>query len=87
MWQLYLAKAQSNLQAAERDQSHRAFDSCVSRAYLLPSRQQSLPCLPLPTTSEEANTGTMVRLPPNLPDDLSVSVKSLEVRSPVSSMT
>jgi hypothetical protein len=54
---------------------------------LLPSRQQSLPSSPLPTTSEEANTGTMVRLPPNLPDDLSVSVKSLEVRSPVSSMT
>ena len=33
MWQLYLAKAQSNLQAAERDRSHRAFDPCVSRAY------------------------------------------------------
>jgi uncharacterized protein (UPF0332 family) len=33
MWQLFLAKAQSNLQAAERDYSHRAFDPCVSRAY------------------------------------------------------
>src|SRR2546426_8828856 len=33
MWQLFLAKAQSNLQAAERDQSHCAFDPCVSRAY------------------------------------------------------
>ncbi len=33
MWQLYLAKAQSNLQATERDRSHRAFDPCVSRAY------------------------------------------------------
>jgi uncharacterized protein (UPF0332 family) len=33
MWQLFLAKAQSNLQAAERDRSHRAFDPCVSRAY------------------------------------------------------
>ena len=33
MWQLFLAKAQSNLQAAERDYYHRAFDPCVSRAY------------------------------------------------------
>lgn len=54
---------------------------------LLPSRQQSLPSSPLPTTSEEASIGTMVRLPPNLLGDLSVSVRSLEVRSPVSSMT
>ena len=87
MWQLYLAKAQSNLQAAERDRSQRAFDPCVSRAYFVPSRLPSLPSSPLPTTSEEASIGTRVRLPPNLPDDLSVSVKSLEVRSPVFSMT
>ena len=33
MWQLFLAKAQSNLQAAERDYAYRAFDPCVSRAY------------------------------------------------------
>lgn len=33
MWQFFLAKAQSNLQAAERDRTHRAFDPCVSRAY------------------------------------------------------
>lgn len=33
MWQIFLAKAQSNLQAAERDRSHRTFDPCVSRAY------------------------------------------------------
>lgn len=33
MWQIFLAKAQSNLLAAERDRSHRAFDPCVSRAY------------------------------------------------------
>ena len=33
MWQLFLAKAQSNLQAAERDYAHRAFDPCISRAY------------------------------------------------------
>ena len=33
MWQLFLAKAQSNLQAAERDRAQRAFDPCVSRAY------------------------------------------------------
>ena len=54
---------------------------------LLPSRLQSLPSSPLPTTNEEASIGTMVRLPPNLLGDLSVSVKSLGVRSPVSSMT
>ncbi|MBI3988889.1 MAG: HEPN domain-containing protein [candidate division NC10 bacterium] len=33
MWQIFFAKAQSNLQAAERDRSHSAFDPCVSRAY------------------------------------------------------
>ena len=33
MWHIFLAKAQSNLEAAERDRSHRAFDPCVSRAY------------------------------------------------------
>jgi hypothetical protein len=54
---------------------------------LLPSRLQSLPFSPLPTTSAEASIGTMVRLPPNLLGDLSVSVKSLEVRLPVSSTT
>jgi uncharacterized protein (UPF0332 family) len=32
MWHIFLAKAQSNLEAAERDRSHRAFDPCVSRA-------------------------------------------------------
>jgi uncharacterized protein (UPF0332 family) len=35
MWQFFLAKAQSNLQAAERDRLHRAFDPCVSRAYFV----------------------------------------------------
>jgi uncharacterized protein (UPF0332 family) len=33
MWHIFLAKARSNLEAAERDRSHRAFDPCVSRAY------------------------------------------------------
>jgi uncharacterized protein (UPF0332 family) len=33
MWHLFLAKAQSNLLAADRDRAHRAFDPCVSRAY------------------------------------------------------
>jgi uncharacterized protein (UPF0332 family) len=33
MWHIFLTKAQSNLQAAERDQVQRAFDPCVSRAY------------------------------------------------------
>jgi uncharacterized protein (UPF0332 family) len=33
MWHIFLTKAQSNLQAAERDQTHGAFDACVSRAY------------------------------------------------------
>lgn len=33
MWHIFLAKAQRNLITAERDQSHRAFDPCVSRAY------------------------------------------------------
>jgi len=33
MWQIFLLKAQSNLLAAERDQSQRAFDPRVSRAY------------------------------------------------------
>jgi uncharacterized protein (UPF0332 family) len=33
MWHIFLAKAQSNLEAVERDRSHRAFDPCVSRAY------------------------------------------------------
>jgi hypothetical protein len=34
MWHIFLAKAQSNLEAAERDRSHRTFDPWVSRAYL-----------------------------------------------------
>lgn len=33
MWHIFLAKAQSNLLDAQRDQSHHAFDPCVSRAY------------------------------------------------------
>lgn len=33
MWQTFFAKAQSNLEAAERDYAHRVFDPCVSRAY------------------------------------------------------
>jgi uncharacterized protein (UPF0332 family) len=33
MWYTFLAKAQSNLEAAERDRSHHAFDPCVRRAY------------------------------------------------------
>ena len=33
MWQTFFTKAQSNLEAAERDYAHRAFDPCVSRAY------------------------------------------------------
>ena len=33
MWHIFLTKAQSNLQAAERDLAYRAFDPCVSRAY------------------------------------------------------
>jgi len=33
MWHIFLAKARNNLEAAERDRSHRAFDPCVSRAY------------------------------------------------------
>jgi uncharacterized protein (UPF0332 family) len=33
VWQTFFTKAQSNLEAAERDYAHRAFDPCVSRAY------------------------------------------------------
>src|SRR5712691_5229008 len=54
---------------------------------LLLSRRPLLPSLPWLTTGAEVITGTMARLLPNVPGDLSVSVKSSEVRSPVSSTT
>jgi uncharacterized protein (UPF0332 family) len=33
VWQTFFTKVQSNLDAAERDYTQRAFDPCVSRAY------------------------------------------------------
>src|SRR2546425_8521480 len=54
---------------------------------LLPSRLQSLLFSPLLTTGEEAIIGIMARLLLNLHGDLSVSVQSSEVRSPVSLTT
>jgi len=33
MWRDYLSKAETNLEAAERDFEHSGYDPCVSRAY------------------------------------------------------